>query len=617
VRARLVLVAAALVAALVPLTGLRADPTGSPWKDTNGYIPVAQGTADATVLHYQVRFPDAATFGNGPYPTVVDYSGYEPAITFYDGLAGRFLAEGYAVAGVNIRGTGCSGGKFDYFEPLESKDGAEAIDWLGSQPWSNGKVAMVGKSYPGITQLFVAAQQPKHLAAIVPGNVFGDLYRDVPYPGGIANVAFAGGWSAGRVFDQAAFIPTHKAQQGDQQCMQNQADHAPNPALNPFVKAIQPQNQFDGDLYHQRSPWYFADKIDVPTLLVEAFQDEQVGSRAMELVERFHPGLTWRMAVTNGNHGEYYSNAIFPLVTRFLAYHLRGAVPAGDAYAGMAFPDALAKYDSEPRVRVEFENSKGTSRFHQEFATWPPPKQEVWRLGLTANGGLVDTAVAPTPAPAPAGSVNYAYAPGVGSQERGGYSLQGSIPNTGFWTDRPPNGTFASFTSAPLDSDHMLFGPASVDLMVSSTAADTDFEVTLSEVRPDGQEMFVQQGWLRASHRKEDPTLSTPLRPYQTHLATDVQPLVPGSPTPVRIEVFPFGHVFRAGSRLRLVVAAPHVKPDLWGFAALPVPAVNTIYTGGSGMSSLALPLVPADAVPAGLPPCTLDNQPCRPEPAS
>jgi predicted acyl esterase len=164
----------------------------------------------------------------------------------------------------------------------------------------------------------------------------------------------------------------------------------------------------------------------------------------------------------------------------------------------------------------------------------------------------------------------------------------------------------------------MLFGPASVDLMVSSTAADTDFEVTLSEVRPDGQEMFVQQGWLRASHRKEDPTLSTPLRPYQTHLVTDVQPLVPGSPTPVRIEVFPFGHVFRAQSRLRLVVAAPHVKPDLWGFAALPVPAVNTIYTGGSGMSSLALPLVPAgDAVPAGLPPCTLDNQPCRPEPAS
>ena len=46
-----------------------------------------------------------------------------------------------------------------------------------------------------------------------------------------------------------------------------------------------------------------------------------------------------------------------------------------------------------------------------------------------------------------------------------------------------------------------------------------------SEVRSDGKEVFVQQGWLRASHRKEDPALSTALRPYQTHLATDAQPL--------------------------------------------------------------------------------------------
>ncbi len=162
----------------------------------------------------------------------------------------------------------------------------------------------------------------------------------------------------------------------------------------------------------------------------------------------------------------------------------------------------------------------------------------------------------------------------------------------------------------------MLLGTASVDLFLSSTAPDTDLEVTLSEVRPDGKEVFVQQGWLRASHAKLDEGRSTPTRPFQTHQALDVRPLVPTVPTPLRVEVFPFGHVFREGSQIRITVAAPHVQPDLWGFTALPVPAQNTIHTGGLTPSSLVLPLLPADRAQAPLPECgdihTLRNQPCR-----
>jgi predicted acyl esterase len=133
----------------------------------------------------------------------------------------------------------------------------------------------------------------------------------------------------------------------------------------------------------------------------------------------------------------------------------------------------------------------------------------------------------------------------------------------------------------------------------------------MTEVRPDGQEMFVQQGWLRASHRAEDPEQSTALRPYQTHTITDTQPLVPTTPAEVRIEIFPFAHVFREGSKIRVYVEAPHTKPDLWGFALLPAPALNTIYTG-PGQSSLALPLLEGDEAQAPLPPCTIRNQPCR-----
>jgi putative CocE/NonD family hydrolase len=633
VRTRLLLLAA-LLAALLPLAPVAdADPSPpgrtSSFRTTYGYIPVAQGDPlTATELHYKVELPDPNRFGPGPYPTVVDYSGYYPGLYIYDGLAEKFLDQGYAVAGVNIRGTGCSGGRFDYFEPLESRDGAEAIDWLGEQPWSNGRVAMVGKSYPGITQLFVAPQRPRHLVAIVPGSVFGDLYRDVPYPGGILNAAFAGGWSAGRIADQGLIYEEYPTVKDDPKCMQHQAEHAPNAPFNPFVRAVQPQNNFDGDLYHERSPWYFADQINVPVMLVEAFQDEEVGSRAMELIERLAPGLPWRMSVTNGDHGEYYGEEMFPQIARFLAYYLRQQVPAGDAYEGLSFDDALTLYQAEDRVTWNVENGANGGRkaaYQQTFDTWPPSDTEVWRLALTgahtlepvpnasllkAHGKGLSRSAAADPADAPPAVVTYNYAPGIGSQERGGFDIRGEPPAS--WSDRPQPGTFAEFTTAPLESDKVLFGPASADLWVSSTAADTDFEVTVSEVRPDGKEMFVEQGWLRASHRKLDPAQSTALRPYQTHLATDIQPLVPGTPTPVRIEVFPFGHVFRAGSQLRFTVAAPHVRPDLWGFAALPAPAVNTIYTGGAYASTLALPLMGGLGAQQPLPPCTLRNQPCR-----
>ncbi len=147
------------------------------------------------------------------------------------------------------------------------------------------------------------------------------------------------------------------------------------------------------------------------------------------------------------------------------------------------------------------------------------------------------------------GTVGYAYLPGVGTQARGGYKLTGQLPDQtkGSWSETPPEGTYATFETPALESDKLFAGPGSVDLMVSSTQPDTDFQVTLTEVRSDGQEVFVQQGWLRASHRKLDAELSNPLRPYQTHLTTDVQPLVPGQATPMSIEIFPFAHAFRDG----------------------------------------------------------------------
>ena len=640
----LCLVAASLPAYVAPAHAVHDDPPGCASERVTGYIPVAQGTVDETTLHYQVFLPKEDPDGDGKFAAVMDYSGYQPGLHIWDGLHRHFTCEGYAVIGLNIRGTGCSGGDFDYFEPRQAQDGREAIEWLANQEWSNGRIAMVGKSYPGITQLFVAGQPgpgetdvdtPEGLVAIVPGHVFGDLYRDVPYPGGIMNVTFAAGWSAGRIYEpfQAPLEDQFNRGEVDQQCMVNTAQHVTNPPQNPFVKAL--YNHFDGELFKERSPWYWADNIDVPTMLVESWQDEQVGSRATELIERFQPDLSWRALFTNGDHGEYYGSHVLPHIDEFLRFHLAQEIPArfegGTVVTGFdpkhdnpnaaekdeekgkgeyitrpeTYEEALARYEAELPLQINWETGAGGGRvpaWTTRHDGWPASETRAWRLNLGADGSLSEAEASP-------GSVAYLYKPGS-SQQRGGYDIAGEPPAS--WEERPEPGTFAMFETAAIESDKLLAGPASVDLTVSSSAADTDFQVTVTEIRPDGHEMFVQQGWLRASHRKLDEAQSTALRPYQTHEATDAQALIPGQQTEIRLEVFPFAHAFRAGSKLRIYVEAPHVKPDLWGFALLPLPAQNTIYTG-PGLSSVALPLLEGATAQAPLPGCTIRNQPCRP----
>ena len=623
------------------------DDSGYPWRET-GFIPVAAGTPQATLLQYQVMFPDPGIWGPGPYAVVLDYSGYEPATSIFDGLDERFLSAGYAVAGVNMRGTHGSGGTFDYFEPLQAEDGADAVEWLAAQSWSNGRVAMAGKSWPGISQLYVAALNPQGLVAIAPGHTFGDLYRDVAYPGGIMNATFCSYWSVSRVYEGYVTGLVQYSESQDQQILVNQFGHLPNLLFNPLVKMA--VNQFDeASMYHQRSSWYFADEIGVPTFLIQAWQDEQVGGRAVDLATRLQPGLPWRLLGTNGDHAEYYGPEVFPHILRFFSYYVKQEIPAGEQQMVRAplilpngkphpwrkiwrpetFQEALARYESEDRVIVNFENGATGERaasWTSTYDAWPPSQQVAWKLNFFPDRTLKTQsypqptlgALLGTLAPRSQGAIDYLYLPGIGVQERGGYGIDAPFVEVaavppGTWDDRPPAGAFAEFTTPPLTNDKVLLGTASVDLYIASTALDTDFEVTLSEIRPDGQETFVQQGWLRASHRKLNPYLSTPLRPYHTHQVLDVQALLPGVPTPVRIEVFPFAHTFRAGSRIRVAVTAPHLHPDLWGFAALPLPAMNTIFTSALYPSSISLPLIQGEGAQAPLPPAdVLRNQPSR-----
>lgn len=198
-------------------------------------------------------------------------------------------AMGYAVVAVNIRGTGCSGGSYDFFEPLQLLDGYDVIETVAAQPWvRGGKVGMVGLSYPGISQLFVASTQPPHLTAITPLSVYDDTARGVLAPGGIYNKGFALSW-AEAVLNEAKPYGQGWEQTvvdgGDTTCADNQKLRAQN--VDAVAKA-QSAKYYEADIADPVNPALFADKINVPVFMTGAWQDEQTGPRFVNLSGQAH-----------------------------------------------------------------------------------------------------------------------------------------------------------------------------------------------------------------------------------------------------------------------------------------------------------------------------------------
>ena len=147
---------------------------------TSGYGYLT--TRDGTRLAIDVHLPGGA----GPYPTLVEYAGYGYADPKGpdSGIAAVANLLGFAVVDVNMRGTGCSGGAYDYFEPLQSLDGYDIVETVAHQPWVlHHRVGMMGISYGGISQMFVGATDPPHLAAIAPLSVI-DNTATTLYAGG-------------------------------------------------------------------------------------------------------------------------------------------------------------------------------------------------------------------------------------------------------------------------------------------------------------------------------------------------------------------------------------------------------------------------------------------------
>jgi hypothetical protein len=180
-----------------------------------------------------------------------------------------------------------------------------------------------------------------------------------------------------------------------------------------------------------------------------------------------------------------------------------------------------------------------------------------------------------------------------------------------------------SYVSSPLTSDTTAIGGGAVRLWVKSSTPDVDLQATVSEVRPDGNETFVQNGWIRASERKLATTSNnmfkqkpTTLQPIPTFLASDTEPMPADQFVPVVIPLYFQGHAYRAGSRLRVTIAAPNGTQPIWSFSQTqPAGTTSTesIAFSSSMPSSLVLPIVPGVGVPTAMPACpSLRNEPCR-----
>lgn len=625
----------------------------------NGYIT----TRDGTTLAYFATLPGPAS--EGPYPTIVNYSGYDPgrpgqALVSGDqaGLCGALpvlcnapsdpsamlaAVGGYATVSVNIRGTGCSGGAYDYFEELQLLDGYDVVETVAAQPWvAHHHVGMTGLSYPGITQLFVAKTRPPHLAAITPLSVIGNTATTL-VPGGILNNGFALSW-IDHVYKKAAPYgqgwEQGRVDGGDKICKENQLMH--DQRVNNVEQAKDPK-YYDGAVITPLNPSAWVDQISVPVFLASAWQDEQTGPFFFTLLDKFKQSPHRRFVVYNGVHSDGFAPQVLAEWKAFLDLYVALQKPQLPAMFGLLAPqftqkvygvalnlppdrwldvknyeDAKAKWEQEPELVAYLENGavdpvgapKG--HFSLSFGQFPPKETKPVRWYLSQGGALLPTAPTET-----AAASSWMLDPQAG--ERG-------LPVDKLWDYHAKYawkaaqvGMEAAFVSEPLTQDLVMLGSGSVDLFIRATdsdVTDADIEVNLSEVRPDGLERYVQSGWLRASFRKLS-SLATELWPDLEMLGTGTADLTPGSWEKVRVGIAGFGHVFRKGSRIRLAVDTPGDSRVDWRFAlkSFPHPVAYGIAHTAAYPSSVVLPVLDGVAVPADkpLPACpSLRGQQCR-----
>lgn len=494
---------------------------------------------DGTVLRCDVyRPPD-----DGEYPVIMSYGPYGKWLQFEqlyedqwermaelhpDVPAGStneyqnwevvdpemWVPDGYAVVRVDSRGAGRSPGYLDPWSERETRDFAECIEWAGEQPWSSGKVGLNGISYYGMNQWQVATLQPDHLTAMCVWEGAADWYRDLAHHGGIY-CTFAENW-----FElQVETVQHGVGENGYRSPMTGEWVAGPETLPKEELDANRVDYRDDllsnelatDEYWTSRNPDW--SEVEVPFLSSANWGGQGLHPRGnFEGYVRAASDQKW-LEVHGGEHwAEFYTDYGLELQKQFFGHFLKGEDTG---------------WDDRPRVLLNVRHP-GEEFVERHEDDWPIPRTDWTRYYLRAEGLELSTDGQET-----SGSVTY-----------------------------DPLGDGATFLTDPLAEPTELTGPISSKLFVSSETEDADLFLVVRVFHPDMEEVVFQgaldphtpvaQGWLRASHRKLDPELSTEWWPYHTH--DEIQPLEPGEIYELDVEVWPTSIVAPEGSRIALSV---------------------------------------------------------------
>ncbi len=470
----------------------------------------------------------------------------------------------YVIVRVDSRGSGESPGFLAPFTQQIAQDYHDAIEWAATQTWCTGKVGTLGVSYYGASQWAAAALKPPHLAAMIPWEAFSDAYRDLYRHGGILNNSFVEWWWPQTMLNVQHGLGQLSAAELEANRIQLLDELRSRPLTDDFYKTWVP------DL----------SKVDVPFISVGNWGN--VGLHLRGNVEAFKQAASqhkWLRLIVGDHVLPAYAPEALAMQLKFFDHFLKGRANG---------------WLDEPPVQAAVRSSEGVSQ--RTARSWPIEDTQWTRLHLCANDG----------------------------------SLAHTTPQRAASKAYAAEGPAVSFSTAPFKAQMVVIGPVSLRLWAASSLSDMDVFVRLRKidaqgndlvgVGPAGGHMALALGWLRASHRKLDAARSLPHQPVHAHDAA--QPLVPGQPVALHIEIWPTSIVFEPGSRLVLEIAGrdyekggplghgaadPHAKPtpfihflhnDLADRPAERFGGTHTIFTSGEHDSYLLVPVVSSTILP-------------------
>lgn len=507
----------------------------------------------------------------------------------------EFVTRGYAYVIVDVRGSGASfGNRQAELGRREVRDGSEVVDWIISQPWSNGKVGATGVSYGGTTAELLLVNRHSAVTAIVPQFSLFDAYSDIVFPGGIRLTWFIKNWGqAIGAMDRNEIAEQQRQQLVGVRPVDEDSDkgllaqaireHATNIDIDAELSPITYRNDpaLSRWTLEEISPKTYSRELVASRAAIYSYSGWYDGGYQRAAINRFLtvpiPGR--RLVLGPWNHGGrfYFSpangrlNSSFPHtleLLRFFDYHLKGI---------------KTSIINEPAVHYY---TMGEEKWHAT-STWPLPGTQV-QTRFFGSGNTLGTT-----GPKERGSYDaykVDYSAGTGNQSRWN-TLFGGGPVE--YPDRiAEDGKLLTYTSAPLEQDLEVTGHPIVHLFVSSTATDGQFFVYLEEVDEQGRVRYVTEGELRAIDRKISnarPPYKT-FGPYHTFLRRDARPLVPGRVAELSFDLLPTSNLFPKGSRIRVTIAGAdkdHFEPPAGD------PPTVRIYRGNVYASRIDLPVIP------------------------